>query len=236
MEVLLKGSLELNKMFSAIQKTADWIRRDFGEIENLQQSLPSANDFVRKASEKIEESICCDLLLVRPSAGLLTPNISESGDGRDEFVLSLSGSSNFVRSNDNFAISLALRSMDETKIALVYSPIKDKLYYCEKGAGAFVFSSRHSTKIHTSNIKLFEECTIAYNIFEKINITRNFRFSGCPALDLAHVACGKIDIFISEQIDYSEIAAGELLIQESGGKVIFSDKIIAYNGITNINI
>lgn len=236
MEVLLKGSLELNKMFLAVQKTAEWIRHDFGEIENLQQSLQSANDFVIKASEKIEESICSDLLLVRPNAGLLTPNISKTGDGRDEFILSLSGSQNLVRSNDNFAISLALRCMDETKIALIYSPIKDKLYYCEKGNGAFVFSSHHSTKIHTSNIKNFEEATIAYNIFEKINITKNFRISGCTALDLAHVACGKIDIFISEQVDYAEIAAGELLVQESGGKIIFSDKIIAYNGIANINI
>ena len=236
MEVLLKGSLELNKMFSAVQKTADWIRRDFGEIESLQQSLSSASDFVKKASERIEESICSDLLLVRPNAGFLTPNISESGDGRDEFVLSLSGSNNFVRSNDNFAISLALRCMDETKIALVYSPVKDKLFYSEKGMGAFVFSTHHSTKIHVSNIRSVDDISVAYNVLEKVNLTRNSRVSGCVALDLAYVACGKIDVFISDQIDYSELAAGELLVQESCGKLIFSDKIVAYNGIANIDI
>ncbi|MBO5705350.1 MAG: inositol monophosphatase, partial [Alphaproteobacteria bacterium] len=104
MELLIKGSTELNKMFMALQRTAASLRRDFGEVENLQQSLRGARDFVAKASARIEESILSDLLLVRPSAGLLTPELSHEGDGRDEFVLALSGASNFVRGNSHFAI------------------------------------------------------------------------------------------------------------------------------------
>ncbi len=117
----------------ALQRTADGLRRDFGEVENLQQSLRGARDFVGKAASRIEESILSDLLLVRPAAGLLTPNVSRDGDGRDEFVLALSGASNFVRANSHFAISLALRSNDETRIALVYSPIEDKVILCRGG-------------------------------------------------------------------------------------------------------
>ncbi len=96
----------------ALERTASGLRRDFGEVENLQQSLRGARDFVHKASARIEESILTDLLLVRPSAGLLTPNMSRDGDGRDEFVLSLSGASNFVRANPHLAFSLALRCGD----------------------------------------------------------------------------------------------------------------------------
>ena len=84
MELLIKGSTELNKMFMALQRTASGLRRDFGEVENLQQSLRGARDFVAKASARIEESILSDLTLVRPAAGLLTPNVSRDGDGRDE--------------------------------------------------------------------------------------------------------------------------------------------------------
>ena len=127
MELLIKGSTELNKMFMALQRTGASLRRDFGEVENLQQSLRGAHDFVQKAANRIEESILNDLLLVRPAAGLLTPNVSRAGDGRDEFVLALSGAANFVRGNPHFAISLALRSNDETKIALIYSPIDERL-------------------------------------------------------------------------------------------------------------
>lgn len=232
MELLIKGSTELNKMFAALQNTANGLRHDFGEVENLQQSLKGARDFVAKASARIEESILNDLQLVRPNAGLLTPDVSKSGDGRDEFVLALSGAANFVRGNSHFAISLALRSNGETKIALVYSPIDERLYYAEKDNGAYVFSAHHSEKIRVSNLKEAADLTIGYNTNGiRPMIAGNARESGCPALDLAWVAAGKLDGFISDPIDYAEIAAGELLVTESGGKFDMSmGDVIATNG------
>lgn len=232
MDLLIKGSTELNKMFAALQRTADGLRRDFGEVENLQQSIKSARDFVAKASARIEESILSDLQLVRPSAGLLTPNVSKVGDGRDEFVLALSGAANFVRGNAHFAISLALRSNAETKIALVYSPIDERLYYAESGAGAYVFSAYHSERVRVSNLKEPIDLTIGYNTngIRPIIDGRALE-TGCVALDLAWVASGKLDAFVSDAIDYAEMAAGELLVREAGGK-IFEDagNIIATNG------
>ena len=74
-EILIKGSSELNKMFAALSRTAAGLRRDFFEVENLQQSLSGARDFVKKASRRIEESILQDLTLVRPVAGILTPKL-----------------------------------------------------------------------------------------------------------------------------------------------------------------
>lgn len=232
MDLLIKGSTELNKMFAALQSTASGLRHDFGEVENLQQSLRGARDFVAKASARIEESILSDLQLVRPSAGLLTPDVSKAGDGRDEFVLALSGASNFVRGNPHFAISLALRTNGETKIALVYSPIDERLYYAEKGVGAFVYSAYHSEKIHVSNLTELSDLTVGYNTTGlRPIIAGNARETGCPALDLAWVAAGKMDAFISDPVDYAEIAAGELLISEAGGKISLDGAdIVATNG------
>ena len=231
MELLIKGSTELNKMFMALQRTAASLRRDFGEVENLQQSLRGARDFVAKASARIEESILSDLLLVRPSAGLLTPELSHEGDGRDEFVLALSGASNFVRGNSHFAISLALRSNDETKIALIYSPIDERLYYAEAGRGAYVFSAYHSARISVSNINDIAESTIAYNTSDaRPLIADNTLRTGCPALDLAWVAAGKLDAFVSDMLDYAEIAAGDLILHEAGGKLEMTADLVATNG------
>lgn len=228
---MIKGSSELNKMFMALQRTASGLRRDFGEVENLQQSLRGARDFVAKASARIEESILSDLLLVRPSAGLLTPNVSREGDGRDEFVLSLSGASNFVRGNAHFAISLALRSNDETKIALVYSPIDERLYYAEAGAGAYVFSAFHSARIRVSNLKEESELTVAYNTSDaRPLVGENTLRTGCPALDLAWVAAGKLDAYVSDPLDFAEIAAGDLLVREAGGKIEMMADLVATNG------
>ena len=230
MDLLIKGSTELNKMFAALEKTASGLRRDFGEVENLQQSLRGARDFVTKASTRIEESILSDLLLVRPSAGLLTPNMTRDGDGRDEFVLAISGAANFVRANPNFAISLALRSGGETKIAMIYAPILDKLYYAEAGAGACVFSAFHSTKIRVSQISEPGDLMVAYNTNDNSKKIGNVRVNGCPALDLAGVASGKLDAFVSEPLDYAEIAAGELIVREAGGKIEMAADLVATNG------
>jgi len=232
MDLLIKGSTELNKMFAALQNTAMGLRHDFGEVENLQQSLKSARDFVAKASARIEESILSDLQLVRPSAGLLTPDVSKTGDGRDEFVLALSGAANFVRGNAHFAISLALRTNGETKIALVYSPIDERLYYGEKDKGAYVFSAYHSEKIRVSNLSEPQDLTIGYNTNGiRPIISGQALETGCPALDLAWVAAGKLDAFVSDPIDYAEIAAGELLVNEAGGKFSMdTGDIIATNG------
>jgi myo-inositol-1(or 4)-monophosphatase len=187
---------------------------------------------VAKASTRIEESILSDLQLVRPSAGLLTPNVSKAGDGRDEFVLALSGAANFVRGNAHFAISLALRSNGETKIALVYSPIDERLYYAEKDNGAYVFSAFHSEKIRVSNLKEPIDLTIGYNTRGiRPIIAGDARETGCVALDLAWVAAGKFDAFISDPVDFAEMAAGELLVREAGGKIFDNGgDLIATNG------
>ena len=230
MELLIKGSTELNKMFMALQRTATGLRHDFGEVENLQQSLRGARDFVQKAEARIEESILSDLMLVRPNAGLLTPNVSRAGDGRDEFVLALSGAANFVRANPHFAISLALRTNDVTQIALIYSPIDERLYYAEFGRGAYAYSAFHSARIKVSNIKDESDLTICYNTTDNRKTIGDVRRTGCPALDLAWVASGKFDGFVSEPLDFAEIAAGELLVRESGGKISMDADLIASNG------
>lgn len=214
----------------ALQRTASGLRHDFGEVESLQQSLRGARDFVQKASARIEESILSDLLLVRPSAGLLTPNVSHDGDGRDEFVLSLSGAANFVRGNPHFAISLALRSGDETKIALVYSPIDERLYYAEAERGAYIFSAYHSARMKVSNLSEPSDLTVAYNTSDSRKTIGDVRRTGCPALDLAWVAAGKFDAFVSDPLDYAEIAAGDLLVREAGGRIEMGADLIATNG------
>ena len=230
MELLIKGSTELNKMFMALQRTASGLRHDFGEVENLQQSLHGARDFVKKAAARIEESILSDLLLVRPSAGLLTPNVTQTGDGRDEFVLALSGAANFVRANSHFAISLALRSGDETKIALVYAPIDERLFYAELGRGSYMFSAYHSARIRVSNLSDPLDLTVAYNTSDERKTIGDVRRTGCPALDLAWVAAGKFDAFVSDALDYAEIAAGDLLVREAGGKIEMGADLVATNG------
>jgi len=239
MDKLLKGSLELNQMFAALQRTAAKIRRDFGEIEQLQQSLSGARDFAAKAEKRIEEMVLSDLTLVRPNAGILTPNVSRDGDGISEFITSKSGAANIVRGNPHFAMSLALRVNGETKVGLIYSPIDDRLYYAEKGSGAFIFSAFHSVRMRVSKLKDQKDLMIGFDSAAMLSAhnlplaTR--RITGCPVLDLAWVAAGKFDAFISEPLNYAEIAAGELIVTEAGGKMWEENgQLFVTNGVVEI--
>ncbi|MCL2338408.1 MAG: hypothetical protein FWC51_00430 [Proteobacteria bacterium] len=238
MDLLIKGSSELNQMFAALERTAAGLRRDFSEVENLQQTITGARDFVAHAGMRIEGMILDDLTLVRPNAGVLTPTVSRDGDGISEFVLALSGAANFVRGNPNFAISLALRQNDETKIGLVYAPIDDRLYYAESGAGAYLFNAYHSTKIHVSKQKEPRDLMIGFDAESGQGANMRpyaKRITGCAALDLAFVAAGKFDAFVSAPLDFAEIAAGALLVAEAGGQLTeTAGTLVVSNGIVNM--
>ncbi|HBP26480.1 MAG TPA: hypothetical protein DD611_00605 [Alphaproteobacteria bacterium] len=145
-------------------------------------------------------------------------------------MLSLSGAANFVRANPHFAISLALRTNDETKIALVYSPIDERLYYAEAERGAYAFSAFHSARVKVSNIAELPNATVAFNTNDSRTVSADIRRTGCPALDLAWVASGKFDGFVSDPLDFAEIAAGDLLVREAGGKISMGADLIATNG------
>ena len=95
-----------------------------------------------------------------------------------------------------------------------------------------MFSAYHSEKIRVSNLIEPADLTIGYNTNGvRPIIAGAARETGCPALDLAWVAAGKLDAFVSDPIDYAEIAAGELLIREAGGKLFENGgDIIATNG------
>jgi len=223
---LLKGSTELNAMFGALARTATGLRRDFIEVEQLQQSLSGARDFVAKAEQRIEQMILRDLQLVRPNAGILTPNVSTDGNGISEFILSFSGAENFVRANPHFAISLALRVNGEMMAGLIYMPILDKLFYAERDMGTFIFQAHNSHRYRVTKLSNIEDVTIG---------GKN-RITGCVALDLAYVATGKFDAMVVDMPDYAEIAAGELMVVEAGGKVWEENgQLFASNGVVDIN-
>jgi myo-inositol-1(or 4)-monophosphatase len=223
----IKGSGELNEMFNALGRTAAGLQRDFGEVENLQSSIKGAADFVAKAIARIEGMILSDLQLIRPQAAITTTGGHIPGDGMDEFVLGFSGAGNFVRGNPHFAVSLALKHEGETVIGLVYSPMDDRLYFAEKGRGAFIFSPFHSQRIRVSGrdalVDLTAYCDFA-NYKELSGIPReNIRVSGCAALDMAFVAAAKTDIMICAAPSLPEIAAGQLIVQEANGVVDWKD-------------
>ena len=233
----------LNVIFQSLHKVTKNMLRDFGEIENLQVSPNSLEQFVSKTEKKISLSLLNDLKRSRPEWGIKFKN--ESGYIKDKhywIVDPLNGRFNFLHGLPHFAISVAVELNNEILSTVIFDPIRDEFYFAEKGKGSFLndrrirVSKRNKLKFCLFSIygenKLNNKRSVI-NFFEKINllsdqsssVTRSF---GSLALSFAWLASGKIDCLFVNKLNKNQIACGQLLIKEAGGYLTDLKYINAY--------
>ena len=226
-------SPNLNLMIKACEKASKVIIRDFGEIENLQVSKKGPKDFVTKTDKRVEKILIEELSKSKKNYSFITEETGKIlNKNKDIFWLidPIDGTINFLHGIPHFAISVALQINDEIVIGLIFDPIKNEIFYAEKNNGSYINNNR----IRVSKKSNLDECLFASNndgiksIYPKLN-TRN---TGCAALDLAYVGCGRFDGYFHNNINIWDIAAGKIIIEEAGGKV---NNINEFN-INKINI
>ena len=100
---------------------------------------------------------------------------------------------------------------------MIFDPIKNEVFYAEKDNGSFFNNNR----IRVSNKSNIDECLFSSNCegIKLIYPRLNLRNTGCAALDLAYVGCGRLDGYFHDKINIWDIAAGKIIIEEAGGKV-----------------
>lgn len=223
----------MNVMVRAAQRAARGLKRDFGEIENLQVSRKGPADFVSSADLKADKILCEELTQARPEFGL----VSEEGSlrepdsaGRRWIVDPLDGTTNFLHGLPHFAISIGLEQRGTLLAGVVYDPIKNELFYAERGGGAFL----NDRRLRVSGRDRLEESLLATGIPFKgrgepegfslelsraMNAVSGVRRWGSAALDLAYVAAGRYEAFWERGLNAWDIAAGILLVREAGGYV-----------------
>src|SRR3954467_3694653 len=133
-------SAVINVMVKAAQKAARGLIRDFGEVEQLQVSRKGPADFVSAADLRAERTIRAELEHARPGYGfLLEEGKMEPGDGVHRWIVDpLDGTSDFLHGLPHFAISIALEREGEVTAGIIHDPIKDELFWSEKGVGAYL--------------------------------------------------------------------------------------------------
>ncbi|MEO0363567.1 MAG: inositol monophosphatase family protein, partial [Pseudomonadota bacterium] len=139
------ASANLNVMIKAARRAARSLRRDFGEVENLQVSMKGAGDFVSRADIKSEEVIKETLMEARPAYGWLGEEGGEEPgkDGMHRWIVDpLDGTTNFLHGLPHWAISIALERKGEIVAGVVYDAAKDEMFTAEKGAGAWMNDRR----------------------------------------------------------------------------------------------
>ena len=135
----------INVMTAAARKAGRSLKRDFGEVENLQVSLKGPANFVSNADKRAEEILRVELERARPGYGF----IGEEGgkrEGSDKthtwIVDPLDGTTNFLHGIPQFAVSIGLQRDDTIVAGLIYNPATDDIFTAERGKGAFLNDRR----------------------------------------------------------------------------------------------
>ena len=229
----------INVITKACLKASRALIRDFGELENLQVSAKGPGDFVSSADKRTEKIIIEELMKVNPNYGIIT---EESGihniNNKDNrwIIDPIDGTMNFLNGVPQFAISVGYEENGEIKCGVIFDPIKNEMFYAEKGNGAYLNNSR----IRVSNKRKLKDAMIVtggpkfsskiknkiYEEFIKVsqNIDIPIRKYGSASLDLAYVASGRFDGCWQRELNYWDIAAGLVIIKEAGGFVNFFEE------------
>ena len=227
------SSANINVMVKACRKAAKTLIRDFGEIENLQVSIKGPGDFVTASDKKVEKILIDELQKARPNYSILSEEIGKiNNDESFKWIIDpIDGTANFLHGIPHFAISIGLEHDGEIICGIIYDPIKDEMFVAEKGNGSYLNNQR----IRVSSRSKLENCIIFTggpkigvknrelflkeynNVSSKVPTT--IRKLGSASLDMAYVAAGRCDGFWQRDLKYWDIAAGIILVRESGGFV-----------------
>lgn len=159
--------------------------------------------------------------------------VAEEGGGSEQdseyrwYVDPVDGTTNFAHGFPVFNVTLALERAGELIAGVVFDPTRQEMFAAEKGGGAHL----NGQPIHVSKVNRLQDTLVAtgfpsqkrhkninvYFYYEMAMSTHGVRRAGSAAIDLAYVACGRLDAFWEFGLNPWDMAAGILLIEEAGG-------------------
>ena len=224
----------MNVMTAAALKAGRGLKRDFGEVSNLQVSVKGPGDFVSAADRKAEKTLFEELSKARPGYGFIMEESGrvEGGDKANTWIIDpLDGTTNFLHGLPIFGISVALEREGQLIAGLVYNPADDEMFVAERGQGAWLNNRRlrvaQRRELADSLIatgiphlgKAKEHPRFKQELAAVMARVGNVRRLGAAALDLAYVAAGRYDAYWERSLQSWDVAAGIVLVREAGGFV-----------------
>ncbi len=228
----------MNVMTAAALKAGRGLKRDFGEVENLQVSVKGPGDFVTAADKRSEQVLFEELSRARPGYGFV---MEEGGtvEGTDRshtwHIDPLDGTTNFLHGLPVFAISIGLERDGAVVAGVIYNPATDDMFFAERGQGAYLNNHRLRVAARRELSDSLVSCGIpplasaaAHPRFKTemaaaLARAGNLRRLGAAALDLAYVAAGRFDGYWERGVKSWDVAAGIVMVREAGGFVSDAD-------------
>jgi myo-inositol-1(or 4)-monophosphatase len=253
--------------FSGFQAVAESIAREAGALlrefyrTGVRAEYKGDVDIVTVADRASEKLIVSRLKEQLPNHGVYGEEGTRSGLEREFrwYVDPLDGTTNFAHGFPAFCVVLGCEQRKpglnpnedgEIVAGVVYDPLRDEMFSAAKGAGATL----NGEPIHVSKTKALQESLIAtgfpsqkrhespnVHFYQEFTLrSHGVRRAGSAALDLAYVACGRLEAFWEFKLNPWDTSAGVLLVTESGGKITHFDgslftldsrEVLATNGL-----
>jgi myo-inositol-1(or 4)-monophosphatase len=222
----------LNTAVKAARKAGTIITRASFDVDKLTIRKKRQADFVSEVDEAAEEAIIRTLRDAYPDHAILAEESGRS-DAESDYVWvidPLDGTTNFLHGVPQYCISIGLLHKGKPTQAVVYDPNRNELFTATKGVGAYL----NDRRIRASGTDRLEDALVGTGFpFKELghlddylrmlknvmSSTSGVRRPGAAALDLAWVACGRIDAFWEIGLAPWDMAAGALLIREAGGLI-----------------
>ena len=197
-------------------------------LSRIDQKEGHAN-FVTNIDREVEEYLQQALLTLVPGSQIIGEE-KENGaltDAPTWIVDPVDGTTNLIHDYRCSAVSIALCENRKPVTGLIWQPYMKEMFYAEAGTGATLNGKPIHVSAHPFDKALVAFGTSPYHaeLAEKtmglalafLHACADIRRSGSAALDLAYLACGRIDAYFELTLKPWDYAAGSLLVQEAGG-------------------
>lgn len=216
---------------TAARAAAKIILTGLDRIDSVRIEEKRKHDFVTSVDKAAEAEIIHTLQQAYPDHQFLSEEGFASTTLTDKgsywIIDPLDGTMNFIQRIPHFAISIAYYEAGKVEMGLVYDPIRDELFTAIRGKGARLNQSR----LRVGQKRKLEHTFLALGmprsgdtsgfapIQHIVSQVAGVRKMGAASLDLAYVAAGRFDTYLAKDLQVWDSAAGNLLVQESGGYV-----------------
>lgn len=232
------------------QEAGKMLLKSLGEELKIKYKKGNERNLVTEVDQKIENFLIQKIKERYPNHHILTEESGEHGSHETGFqwiIDPIDGTTNFSHGYPFFAISIGLKKNDSMVAGVVHAPLLREMYSAEKGKGAFLNDKR----ISVSAVKSLKKSMLATGFGSEHRLdnmpyfirfhkeAQAVRRAGSAALDLCHVAAGRLDAYWEFGLQPWDIAAGILIVEEAGGKVtnvkggpvdLAKGEIVASNG------